>query len=178
MDKLNDKSFLEGLRNGDKASYKVLFEALYGKLLSFVNFIIKDLFAAEDIVQNQFLKLWLDRYKIDDSKSIESLLFVMTKNATLDYLRAQKRKHTVENQEPMQETTDQQDIDHQLDYVSLQKRMLELIDTMPPQRKRVFTMKRIEGLSNQEIARQLGLSVKTVDRHLSMANDYIGKHMS
>lgn len=165
------KTINSGLRAGNYDSYKALFQRCYGKLLSFVNSIIKDKQAAEDIVQDQFLKLWDNKQNIDDSLSIESYLYVMTKNATINYIKSHSKFVIMPNNTPV--VVSCMDLDRSIDVSIIKGRLMEIIDKMPEQRRKVFTMSKIDGMSNIEIAEKLGLSVKTVDRHLAMAKSYI-----
>lgn len=170
-----DKSLNSGLRTGDYSCYRALFKRCYGKLLSFSNSIIKDKQAAEDIVQEQFMKLWSNKHQIDDRMCVESYLYVMTRNAALNYLKSHSKLVGIPEVES--HTASQIDIDRRIDAAIIQNRLFELIGKMPPQRKKIFTMSKIEGMSSIDIANILGLSVKTVDRHLSIAKAYIKENI-
>jgi len=138
---------ISGLKNGEYDSYRALFERCYGKLLSFVNYLIKNKQAAEDIVQDQFLKLWNNRQTIDELVSVESYLYIMTKNAALNYIKV--RSKLIEIPENGLPAVSSIDLDHNIDVNLVTNRLREIIDMMPEQRKRVFTMSRIDGMSTR-----------------------------
>ena len=171
-----DTALNSGLRIGDYDSYKALFQKCYGRLLSFVISLIKDKQAAEDIVQEQFLKLWDNKQTIDKCMSVESYLYVMTKNATINYIKSQSKLVTMPDQSSA--VISSVDLDRSIDVSFIRDRLMDLIDMMPAQRKKVFTMSKINGLSNIEIAKILGLSVKTVDRHLAIAKSFIKDNLT
>lgn len=169
------ESFNQGLASGNYDDYKALFEKCYGKLLFFASSILKDKQAAEDIVQEQFMKLWNNRHTINKCTSVESYMYVMTKNASINYIKSHSNMVSITNEEPEDVPLD---LERGIDISILENKMLELIDLMPPKRKNVFIMSKIEGVSNKEIASKLGISVKTVDRHLEIAKSYIKNKLS
>lgn len=169
-----------GLKSGDYDSYKALFEKCYGKLLSFVIRLVNDKQAAEDIVQEQFMKLWDKKQTINEYMSVESYLYVMTKNAAINYLKSHGKLDNLPESGPS--IAINLDLDRSIDEATIRAKLQELIDTMPAQRKKIFIMSKIDGMSNIEIAKITGLSVKTVDRHLALAKSFlkntISQHMS
>lgn len=170
-----NKALNQGLASGDYESYKALFERCYGRLLSFVFSLIKDRQAAEDIVQEQFMKLWDCRKTIGECISVESYLYVMTKNSTINYMKSHNKTVAISNDLPAD--ISYADYDKRIDLSLMKSRLMEVVGMMPPQRRKVFTMCKIDGLSNTEVAKRLGLSVKTVDRHLAIAKSFIKENI-
>jgi RNA polymerase sigma-70 factor (ECF subfamily) len=89
----------------------------------------------------------------------------MTKNAALNHLR--DKKFAVE----ISDIPILDDKDIELDYYRKEKELLIklAVEQMPPQRRKIFTMSRYQGMSNDEIAKSLGLSKHTVENHLSIS---------
>ena len=95
--KSDDKKLIAGLKKGDYDSYLSLFRLYYGKFVNFVECIIKDRAAAEDIVQDAFMKLYINRGQLQEGLSVENYLYVITKRLMLNYIRDNKRQKTVDS---------------------------------------------------------------------------------
>ena len=101
--------------------------------------------------------------------SIRSYLFVLSRNAALDVLRS---KHYLLQQDipdaPLEVSAPEESF-HQAEYKETYSRLLRIVSTMPPQRQAVFKMSRFQSKSAQEIADTMGLSIRTVEKHLELA---------
>ena len=89
----------------------------------------------------------------------------MTRNAALNYLRDKKVALEIS------ELSIQDDKDIEQEYYRKEKELLIrlVVDQMPPQRRKVFTMSRYMGMTNDQIAKSLGISKHTVENHLSLS---------
>lgn len=165
------------IKNGDKAAFDRFFMQYYSQTLRFVHFIVKDNEAAEDITQNTFLKLWLGRSAIDPDKPIKSLLFTMAKNKAMDHLRKIAR-------EPEREPAGECAIpfsgyaSDRAEARDLKAIIEDAVKDLPEKRKAVFLMRREDELTNDEVSRRLGLSVRTVEKHMELAMKDIRKKLS
>jgi len=132
---------------------------------------------AEEVVQDVLLKLWQNRGKIDISGFLEGYLFKMTKNLLLNRIRTKSRKgfYTEELQFDIAGSTR---TDQSLLLEDMQIFLAKAIHGMPSKRQVIFKMSRIEGLSNKQIALQLGLSEKTVENQIGRAIKYLRSYMS
>ena len=167
--KSDDKKLIAGLKKGDYDSYLSLFRLYYGKFVNFVECIIKDRAAAEDIVQDAFMKLYINRGQLQEGLSVENYLYVITKRLMLNYIRDNKRQKTVDSavlKDMAQDTWGVEDI---AIAVESRARIQSTVAKMPSQRQKIYLLSREKGLSNKEIAEHLGLSVRTVDRHIALA---------
>ena len=167
--KSDDKKLIRGLKKGDYDSYLSLFRLYYGKFVNFVDCIIKDKDAAEDIVQDAFMKVYVNREKLQEDQSVENYLYVITKRLMLNYIRDNKKHKTMDSanfKDMVQDTWGVEDI---VIAVDSRARIQNAVARMPRQRQKIYLLSREKGLSNKEIAEQLGLSVRTVDRHIALA---------
>jgi RNA polymerase sigma-70 factor (ECF subfamily) len=172
------------LKKGDPSAYEELFKQTYPRLLGYCGLFIHDRAQANDLVQECFVRLWEKRQTINPSQSVESLLFVMLRNRCLNYLRDRKNDMTDKSITTIEES----ELQHlyQLDFTGREEKTLEeklieairhSVEKLPEKRKLVFVKAKIEGKKNKEVAEELGISVKAVEKHLQQAKEQIRKEM-
>ena len=161
-----DKHLAELLSKGDENAFCELYIRYKRRLFLFAIKFLKDKELTEDTIQDIFTHLWESRLFIDSNYNFSSYLFTITKNRILNTL---KRYNTEENTNLVmskhlleQEPTDNEMIDSE--YKSLFK---AAINKLPPARKKVFVLSRIEHMSHKEIAATLNISIYTVQEHIS-----------
>ncbi|MEQ6120873.1 RNA polymerase sigma-70 factor [Reichenbachiella sp. MALMAid0571] len=155
----------------------LLFNQYGGKLYNMSFAYLKSREEAEEVVQDVLLKLWQNRGKIDITGFLEGYLFKMTKNLLLNRIRTKSRKgfYTEELQVDIAGSTR---TDQSLLLEDMQVFLSKAILGMPHKRQQIFKMSRMEGLSNKQIAQQLGLSEKTVENQIGRAIKYLRSYMS
>lgn len=152
-----------------------IYRAFYGKVFTFVLSLVKSKANAQDITQNIFMKLWKNRKKLEHIKSMDDYLFILSKNACMDYFRKASRKKGI--------STDVFDefllsrivssSEKRIDALSDIEELRHVIESLPSKRRDIFIMSRFDGLSNDEIASILGVSKKTVENQISLATKKI-----
>jgi RNA polymerase sigma-70 factor (ECF subfamily) len=167
----NERELLLRLINADPEAFKQIFDFYIRQVYQFVYGYIKEKTEAEDITQNVFQKLWEKRSAIDPAKSFSGFLFTIAYRTTIDHLRKNSNKkqwdilEITAGDEPMADLSADYLLNkHQFD--SLYEKALQ---SLTPKRKEIFLLSRHDGLSNKEIAEKLGLSVKTVESHMTAA---------
>jgi RNA polymerase sigma-70 factor (ECF subfamily) len=173
---LPTKDSITGLIIGDEETYISLFREYYISLCAYSRRYVGRKDVAEEIVSDTFLKIWENRVSLQINTSIKSYLFQAVCNNSLNYLRKLKKEETLD--EYFMETTSEnigfasisEEIDEQsLAMESMNEKIEEAVCLLPVQQQKVFRLKRFEGKKNKEIAEILGISVKTVEMHLSKA---------
>ena len=174
---LNSEFYIiQKLRKGDEQAYISLFKDYYVSLCAYSRRYVGRKDIAEEIVSETFFKLWKNRSKLEIKTSIKSYLFQAVANNSLYYLRQLKETDKVSeyfndsdsSQIGFYETSEAL-TEKSLLMEELSARIEEAIEQLPPQQKKAFKLKRFEGKKNKEIAEEMGLSVKTVEMHLSKA---------
>jgi RNA polymerase sigma-70 factor (ECF subfamily) len=162
---VDTRNILHEIASGDNEAFKTLFEIFFPKVKVFLVKFLKDDKAAEDIAQDIFVKIWSMRQALPEIKSFNTYLYRMTRNAALNYLR--DKKVTLE----ISEIPIRDDKDIEQEYYRKEKELLIqlVVDQMPAQRRKVFTMSRYMGMTNDQIAKSLGISKHTVENHLSLS---------
>ena len=104
----------------------------------------------------------------------------MARNRILNYFRDIDIDEKVKEILATQKAKEEEAIDTQIIYTEYQEILRNAISRLPPQRQKIFNMSRIENMSHKEIAAQLGISVNTVQEHISEAlkfiKTYFNKH--
>lgn len=176
MAQIEDKFLVRRLKDGDKSAFKALFERYYPQFMSFAHKLLRNESAAEDLIQNVFLKIWIGRANLNEHKNFKNYLLVSVRNEIYQYFRHQFRiEDTAECPEIMDAS---QNLDTELSTKELENRIAVVISKMPQRRREIFNMSRLEKLSNQEIAGRLGISIRTVEKHIENALTDIRKHIN
>ena len=138
---------------------------------------VKNPVIAEDIAQNSFMKLWLNRFTLQPGLSVKNYLYVIARNEAINYLRSAQTKNVGLG---TQQDIHQQDptVDDWMSFVETNTLLKNNIEALPPQRRTIFKMSRYEHLSNMEIAVKLNLSVRTVEKHIELALKDLRRSMS
>lgn len=145
----------------------MVFRDYYTPLVRYGNTFLKDTDETEDVVQQVFVSLWEKRTQLDIHTSVRAVLYRAVHNACLNRLKHQKvRKDYAGDFKNTQSDSEQTDA---LEAAELQERINRAIEGMPEQCARIFKMSRFEQLKYQEIADQLGLSIKTVENQMGKA---------
>ena len=129
---------------------------------------IGDRAAAEDLAQELFIRLWNRRLSIDPQKSLKNWLIVSARNAALNWLKAKSRSP----ESPIEAADTMDDGSQPIESLCLRQLEMNLdnaISALPERRKQIFKMSRLDHLPNEEIASRLGLSVRTVEKHIELA---------
>ena len=165
---MDESRLIELIREGDPLSFEILFQKYYVRFYNFVLNLTKNPYTAEDIVQNVFMKIWINRKNLRPDQSIHNYIYVLSKHEVLNHLRDRKVYTQVERlvmaEQPYEAVTDQN-----MDLKELDDRIRKFIAAMPEQRRKVFLLSRYRGMGNKAIAELMGLSVRTVDRHINLA---------
>ena len=153
------------LSKGDFDAFHMLFDDYYPKSKAFISALIKDEKAAEDLCQDIFMKIWNLRETLPEIRSVKSWIYRMSRNSALNYLRDRKRLFQITDLS----IAGSDDVEE--NYAEKEKELIirRYGDSMPAQRRRVFSMSRYQGISNAKIAEKLGISKKTVENHLNLA---------
>ncbi|MBS2212647.1 RNA polymerase sigma-70 factor [Carboxylicivirga mesophila] len=163
---LSDKIILKELSNGNEQVYHSLFDSYYPTLMQFAYRFLFDKDACKDIVQEVFITLW-EKREVQEIKSLKWYLHTAVKNKCLSYLRniGIKDKHQVY-------LIDSYLLEHSEEEVlepQLVKEVNEALNQLPREMKRIFRLKYLHGLTMNEIAEDLDISVSTVKTQLGRA---------
>ena len=156
------QALVKALKEGNQLAFSIVYKTYAAQTfsLAFKYLLNKEL--AEDAVQNLFLKLWLKKEEIDETKPINRYLFTMLKNDLLNTLRDSK-KNIYLLEDCLSMVLELEDNSQNENLKQEQMNIIQqALEQLSPQRRKVFEMKVSGKYSNQEIADKLNLSINTI----------------
>ena len=174
---MDEAILIAGLKQGDNSSYETLFKLYYVRFVKFADAIIDDRQAAEDLVQEAFMKVWLNRSKLVEGLSISNYLYVLVKRAAINFLRDRKFAEEI-SAELGESLRSGQSVESSFSADETLRQNVSSVEQLPERRRNVFRLSRGKGMSNKEIARELNVSEKTVERQITLALQDIRKTLS
>lgn len=172
----NDAILISGLNRKNINAYRELFFKYHGRLVLFANKFTGDIQVSQDLVQDAFLKLWEKTKNETTIVSPKAYLFQAVKNSCLNHHRHVSVTHSFEeeltvkinsleksvyfeNNDPLQSLLE----------LEIEDKIEDITKAMPEKCRKVFKMSRKDFLKNKQIAKELGISEKMVEKHISKA---------
>lgn len=157
---MDQRTLIELLKNKDKQSISYLFDTHYERLYLFAEKFIYDADKAHDIVQDVFVRLWENGKKIEITSSLSGYLFTAVRNGCLDYLRA-LRIEDRHNQKYLEAYIESYTVDA-IEEDELLETIKKMLDGFPPQCRKIFELRLLQGYKYKEIAQELHISESVV----------------
>lgn len=157
-------------KSGDTQALEYLIDKYSSVLVFFVKSYIPNADGAKDIVQESFIALWKRRESLSDNSNIKSLLYTICKNRAINMIRDEKK---FMNNIEMSALSDanikslsyiQPDL---MEEVEIEKKIKNLIDSLPEKYKEVFIKSRSEEKTYSEISKELNISQKAVEKRMN-----------
>lgn len=150
--------------------FNQLFEKYQTALIGFAMSYLKDKDDAEDIVQDVFSKIWDHIDNIHENKDGKSLLFTATKNACISYLRhkASNNRYQASVLAKIELIALENSTVETIELNELQGQINSIMRTLPDDYQEIFFMNRDQGLRYSDIAKHKNISVKTVEKKISI----------
>ncbi|WP_372772636.1 RNA polymerase sigma-70 factor [Mangrovibacterium sp.] len=168
---------LRDMANDDKRAFDCLYHLYYSKLYFYSKMFLKTTEGIEDILQEVFVKVWMNRRNIKNIGTYNAFLYTVTKNTLLNDMRSRlKSEQFMENHFSNSVSTEFV-TQHEIEYRDFNEKVNEFIFQLPEKRRRIYLMSREEGKTNPEIAAELSISVKTVEDHMTHALKFLKKRI-
>lgn len=167
-----DDVLIRAMADGDMEAFAEIYNAYVPALRCFVAGLVKNMAKAEDIVQNIFLRLVTSRPDIRDGRSLRNWLFVCARNEVLSLLRSKWESNVDKVPLYPEVPSDGTSVGSMIPVLD------SALDRMPSKRSEVFRLNKVSGLSVEEIADRMGISVRTVQKHLELASKEIKKYLN
>ncbi|MDH5474566.1 MAG: RNA polymerase sigma-70 factor [Cyclobacteriaceae bacterium] len=165
----DDKKVILALKKGERWAFRSVFDQYHLKLYHFAVKMGLSHEDAEGIVQEVFITIWEKRSNIKEELHFKSFLYTITKRLTIKKIR----RLILENDFQTTSKNNLQNFNHETEeyivFSDLMEQANTSIEKLPVERKQIFMLSKQHGLSNQEIAEKLNISIRTVENQLYRA---------
>jgi RNA polymerase sigma-70 factor (ECF subfamily) len=171
--------------SGDDNGFSKLFVNHQQGFIRFANSYVRDRSTAEDFVTDAWLYFWENRHKLPEDANIPAYVLTIVKNKCLSHLRhlqiqeqAISQIHSDIQWEMQTRISRLEDCEpYQIFTGEIQELMAKAVSRLPEQTQTIFRLSRVQQLSGKEIAEKLGVSIKTVEFHISKATKTLRKEL-
>ena len=173
VNQIDEQALLLQLKNGDQRAFEILYNNYKFRIAGNLFKLLKSDDLVKEILQELFFKIWEVRTQIDPEKSFKSYLFRVAENLVYDYFRkVAKDKRLLAK---IMASSSELYLHIEEDMLSKEEgqKLQQAIDLMPPQRKMVFTLCKLEGKSYKEVEEIMGINAKTISSHMLQANRFL-----
>ncbi|MDR0750284.1 MAG: RNA polymerase sigma-70 factor [Tannerellaceae bacterium] len=153
----------------DEVAFRKMFEYYYASLCIYAKRYVQELEIREDLIQDVFCSLWINRKRIDYSVPISNYLMTSVKNHCLNYLRKVAKQGFNDAADIEKLPVYAEESDHLFLLHELEELFNRALASLRKEYRIAFEMSRMEDKSTTEIAETLGVSVRTVERYRNKA---------
>jgi RNA polymerase sigma-70 factor (ECF subfamily) len=174
---LNEKNLVTRLKESDQEAFEQLYRLYSGRLLGYlIKFVKSDLYAAE-LLQDTFIKLWDNRRNVDPDQSFRSYLFRIAENNVYDFFRKAARDKRLQEAIINSAGEIYKHVEEDLFTKQNEQLLQDAINLLPPKRRQVFQLIKIEERSYDEVSSLLNISASTINDHIVKATKYIRENL-
>jgi len=173
-----DRALLLQIAGGDEGAFATLFKAFWPQVYGAGLRITRSPEQAKDLAQEIFIKVWDNRAQLPQVKKIDAFIYVVSRNLILDHLR--KKVFHPSNMEFLLQylQADAVNAQDKLEVKELEKKIDGAIETLPGKVQEVFKLSRFEGMTHEQIARKLDISVVSSKTYVVRALNHIRRRLS
>jgi RNA polymerase sigma-70 factor (ECF subfamily) len=164
-----ERALLVKIASGDQLAYTKLFDRYHALVYGYSLKLTRSQFYAEEIVQEIFLKIWINRSEIIRIENFGAYLNRATRNQSYTVLRKLAAQSLLEVELNDKDLQDSSNSEHRLLYKESSEILQATIESMPPQRRTIYELCHNEGLKYNEVAAKLHISPGTVHTHMKLA---------
>lgn len=169
------KTEIAALRDGDKSVFKKMFLEYQPRLYRFLWLRLRSVEIAEDLIQETFVRLWQNRRTLDSERDFDIYIFRIAANLVIDFSRSNAAKTR-----PLDNPADL-DAPHKTDSIADFHQLRDIVDKalarLPDGPRTAFILTRYEEMSHEEISEVMGISIKTVEKHIGRALQVLREHL-
>lgn len=159
---------LAAIKAGIHYSFVEVYHSLHAKVFRFYLKRVTEPETAKELTQQCFIRLWEYRQSLSESLELEMQIFIIARSILLNYLKKESTRKRLTVAHLREEGVEEILPDHRR-HMELTGEVNAAIKNLPPIRKKVIMLKAFRGFSNKEIAREMNISLKTVEDHVTKA---------
>lgn len=168
-----EKKLVELLVAGDETAFGKLYYSYSPRLTGFLFKLVKSEACSKELLQEIFIKVWNARESIDPAQSFRSYLFKVSENCVYDFFRKTANDQKLAAAFLRRTKNEYSHVEESLRMKENEQLLQDAINSLPPKRRQIFQMIRIEERSYDEVSLLLNISTSTISDHIVKANKYI-----
>ncbi|TXH22363.1 MAG: RNA polymerase sigma-70 factor [Chitinophagaceae bacterium] len=177
IEKMDEKILFARIANDDQEAFSILFFQYGGRIYSFVNKITRSSVLTEEIVQDVFVNIWKNRAGLCDIDNPSSWIMTIAANLSYNHLRTEARIRKREKIAIAKQVDISEELDQWMDAKEVENMLSKAAALLPEQRKIIYNLSRMEGLTHEQIAQKLNISKNTVKNQLVQALKFIKQQL-
>jgi RNA polymerase sigma-70 factor (ECF subfamily) len=167
---VSETKLLKDIAKGNEVAFRRVYHQFYKMLLQFAFILTKNREAAEELVEDVFIKIWKNRQNAASIKNLKVYLYTATKNTCLNYLSSKANDSISKPFDAINIILTEPICPERLFiYRETFAKIKNAIETLPPRCKMIFKLIREDGLKYKEVAEILNVSPNTVDAQMTIA---------
>lgn len=171
----NDQELVALIGGDNRRIFEEVFHRYNKRLFPHVLKFVRSAYAAEEIIQEIFMRLWLNRVAVSAMDNPGAWLFTVATNLSLDFLKKQNNQQNILDE--LQRSSETSFTDEQVILREHEDQLHHAINHLSPRRQIIYKMSREEGMSHTDISRELNISSSTVNNQLVSALQHIRSYM-
>lgn len=172
-DYAEEKSVLISLRSGCQRAFRQVYSMYSGRIYLNIRKMVKSEEDAVELLQEVFIKVWDKRELIDPEQPFRSYLFQIAKYTVYNFIRRNNLEKQVQAYLSLHNTALYSHVEEELYEKQYEEWLSHTIDQLPPQRKLIYKLCKIEGKTYAEVSDLLSISTSTINDHIVKATKYI-----
>ena len=173
----NEKELLSRIAASDEKAFAKVVDHYWNKIHSIALLFTKSPELAKDVVQEVFLKVWTGRQRLPEIRKFKAWLFIVARNEIFTSMRKKATLYPMSLD--LAERSGEAVIspEDSLGFKELQQLIQKGVEELPPQQKLIFKMSREEGISHEEICKELNLARSTVKNALVKSRVFLRNYI-
>jgi RNA polymerase sigma-70 factor (family 1) len=173
----NERDLVMLLTGGSETAFEKLYSLYSKRLLGYLIRLVKSETFACELLQDTFVKIWKNRYNINPNQSFRSYLFRIAENLVYDFFRKTARDKKLQAALINSASSEYRHVEENVCSKENAQLLQHIIDDLPPKRRQVFQLIKIEERSYAEVSVLLHISTSAINDHIVKAAKFIRKHL-
>lgn len=177
VNNLNEIQLLIALKSGERAAFEKIYQIYSPRIYLNILKMIKSAEDAQEVLQDVFIKVWEKRALIDPEQPFKSYLYQISRFTVYNFIRKLNLEKKLKDYLSRENTELYSHVEEGIAYRESDRFVMSAIEELPPQRKQIYKLCKIEGQSYTEVSKLLGISTATINDHIVKATKFLrAKH--
>jgi len=172
---LTEIELVKLVKGDDVSAFGQLYHNYRARLYHNIFRMIKSTDDSEEILQETFVKIWVNRHNLDPERSFQAYVFKISENLVYDFFRKAALNRKLHDHLVNVGSSNSNNIERYIFYKESNQLFNQAVENLPPRRKEIYKLCKIEGKSYDEVSKSLGISISTINEHIVKASRAVRK---